>query len=67
MCIEKPDSVLCIWKISYNHDAVSIGVVEFIDTQRNDNEMMKCLIKLFGRDDNDVQLYKELTTIDPHD
>ena len=29
--------------------------------------MIKYSIKLFGKDDNDVKLYEELTTIVPHD
>ena len=44
-----------------------ISGVECIDKQCNDNYIMKFLINLFGKDDNDAKRFKELTTIVPHD
>ena len=63
----KPDAALCIGKVGHYYDVVSKSVVEFVDKQRNDYETMIFSIKLFGKDDNDVKLFKELTTIVPHD
>ena len=48
-------------------DVVSISVVEFKDKQRNDNQLLVFSIKLFGKDGNDMKLYKQLTTIVPND
>ena len=67
VCKTKPDSALCMGKVSDYYDVLSIGIVDFIDKQRNDNKMMIFSIKLFGKDDNDVKILKELTIIVPHD
>ena len=64
---KKPDPALYMGKFSHYYDVVSINVVEFIDKQRNDNDTMIFSIKLFGKDDNDIKLYKQLTTIVHHD
>ena len=52
--------------ISYYRDDVSISMVEFLDKERNDNQMMKYSTTKFGKDENDDKLYKELTTLIPH-
>ena len=65
--IKNPDSVLCIGKVSYYYDVVSISGVEFIDKQHNNNDTMTFSIKLFEKDDSDVKLFKQLTTIVSHD
>ena len=67
VCTKKSDSVLCMGKISHYYDVVLISGVECIDKQCNDNYIMKFLINLFGKDDNDAKRFKELTTIVPHD
>ena len=54
-------------KVSHNYDVVSISVVEIIDKQRNDNDPLIFSIKLFGKDDNAMKLYKQLTTIVSND
>lgn len=54
------------WGISYYRDDVSISMVEFLDKERNDNQMMKYSTTKFGKDENDDKLYKELTTLVPH-
>ena len=54
-------------EVSHYYDVVSISVVEFIDKQRNDNDPLIFSIKLFGKDGNDMKLYKQLTTIVPND
>ena len=64
---KKPDSILCMEKVGHYDDVVSINVVEFIDKQRHDNDTMKLSIKMFGKDDNNIKLLKQLTTIVPHD
>ena len=38
--------------------AVSISVVEFTDKQGNDNDPVMFSIKLLGKDDNGMKLYK---------
>ena len=45
-----------------NHyfDVVLISVVEFIDKHRNENNPLIFSIKLFGKDGNDMNLYKQL-------
>ena len=48
-------------------DVVSMSVVEFIDKHRNENDPWIFSIKLFGKDDNDMKLNKQLTTIVPND
>ena len=48
VCTTKPDSTLCMVKVSNYYDIVSIIVVEFIDIQRNDNETIFLSIELFG-------------------
>ena len=48
-------------KASHYYDVVSISAVEFIDKQRNDNDTMILSIKLFGKDDNGIKLFKQLT------
>ena len=48
-------------------DVVSISGVEFIDKHRNENDPLIFSIKLFGKDGNDMKLYKQLTTIVPND
>ena len=45
----------------------SLSDVEFIDKQRNYNDIMIFSIKLFAKNDNDINLFKKLTTIVPHD
>ena len=67
VCIEKPNSVLYIVKVSHYYDVFSISVVDFIDKQLNDNGMINVSIWIFGNDDNNVQLFKELIVIVPHD
>ena len=64
---KKPDSVLCIGNFSHYYDVLSISVVEFIDKQPNDNNTMTFSIIFFGKDDNDVKLFKQLTTKVPYD
>ena len=54
-------------KVSHYYDVVSISVVEFIDKQRNDNDPLIFSIKLFGKDGNEMKLYKQLTTKVPND
>ena len=54
-------------KASHYYDVVSISIVEFIDKQRNNNDQLIFSIKLFGKDGNDMKLYKQLTTIVPND
>ena len=54
-------------KVSHYYDVVSIIIIEFIDKQRNDNGPLIFSIKLFGKDGNDMKLYKQLTTVLPHD
>ena len=44
--------------MSHYYDVVLISVVEFIDKQRNDNDTMIFSIKLFGKDDNDINLFQ---------
>ena len=63
----KPESVLCMVTVGHYYDVLSISSVEFIDKQCIDNETMILSIKLFEKDDNDVKLFKEVTTIVPHD
>ena len=53
--------------VSYYYDVVSIRIIEFIDEQRNDNNPLIFAIKLFGKDSNDMKLYKQLTTIVSND
>ena len=60
---KKPEPSLCMEKVSHYYDAVSISVVVFIDKQRNDNDSLIFSSKLFGKDGNDMKLYKQLTTI----
>ena len=64
---KNPESSLCMWKVTRYYDVVSLSVVEFIDTQRNNNDLLIFSIKLFGKDGNDMKLYKQLTTIVPND
>ena len=64
---KKPESSLCLRKVNHYFDVVSISVVEFIDKHRNDNQPLAFSIKLFGKDGNDMKLYKQLTTIVPND
>ena len=52
--------------ISYYRNIFSISVVEFMDKERNDNQMIKYSIKLIEKNDNDDKLYKELTPIVHH-
>ena len=65
--IKKPESSLCLGKVNHYFDVVSISVVEFIDKHRNENDPWIFSIKLFGKDDNDMKLNKQLTTIVPND
>ena len=53
--------------ISHYYDVVSIRIIEFIDEQGNDNNPLIFAIKLFGKDSNDMKLYKQLTTIVSND
>ena len=53
--------------VRHYYDVVPISVVEFIDKKRSDNDTMIFSITLFGKDDNDIKLYKQLTTIVHHD
>ena len=64
---KKPESSLCLGKVNHYFDVVSISVVEFIDKHRNDNHALVFSIKLFGKDNNDMKLYKQLTTIVPNE
>ena len=54
-------------EVNYYFDVVSISVVEFIDKHCNENDPSIFSIKLFGKDGNDMELYKQLTTIVPND
>ena len=65
--IKKPESSLCLGKVNHYFDVVSISVVEFIDKHRNEKDILTFSIKLFGKDSNDMKLYKKLTTIVPND
>ena len=65
--IKKPESSLCLGKVNHYFDIVSVSVVEFIDKHRNENDPLIFSIKLFGKDGNDMKLYKQLTTIVPND
>ena len=67
VCTTKPDSTLCMGEISHYYAVISISVVEFTDKQRNGYEMMIFSITLFGKHDNDIKVFKKLTTIVPHD
>ena len=64
---KKPESSLCLGKVNHYFDVVLISVVEFIEKHRNDNQTLVFSIKLFGKDGNDMKLYKQLTTIVPND
>ena len=64
---KKPQSSKYMGKVSHYYDVVSIIIIEFIDEQRNDNGPLIFSIKLFGKDGNDMKLYKQLTTVLPHD
>lgn len=59
--------LLCMGKVGHYYDVVSISIVEYIDKQRNDIDTIIFSIKLFGKDDNYVKLFKQLTTKVPHD
>ena len=65
-CTKKADSALCIENVSYYRNMFSISVVDFMDKERNDNQMIKYSIKLIEKDYNDDNLYEELTTIVHH-
>ena len=54
-------------EVNHYLDVVSISGVEFIDKYRNENNPLIFSIKLFGKDGNDMKLYKQLTTIVPND
>ena len=62
-----PESTICLGKVNHYFDVVSISVVEFIDKHRNENDSLIFLIKVFGKDGNDMKLYKQLTTIVSND
>ena len=62
-----PESTICLGKVNNYFDVVSISIVEFIDKHRNENDALSFLIKLFGKDGNDMKLYKQLTTIVSND
>ena len=64
---KKTESSLCLGKVNHYFDVVSISVVEFIDKHRNENDPLIFSIKLFGKDGNDMKLYKQLTTIVSND
>ena len=64
---KKPESSLRLGNVSHYYDVVSISVVKFIDKQCNNNDSLIFSIKLFGKDGNDLKLYKQLTTIVPND
>ena len=64
---KKPESSLCLGKVNHYVDVVSISCVEFIDKHRNENYSLMFSIKLFGKDGNDMKLYKQLTKIVPND
>ena len=55
---KKSESSLCLGKVNHYFDVVSISVVEFIDKYRNENDLLTFSIKLFGKDGNDMKLYK---------
>ena len=63
---KKPESSLCLGKVNHYFVVVSISVIEFIDKHRNENDPLIFSIKLFGKDGNDMKLYKQLTTIVPN-
>ena len=52
-------------KVTHYYDVGSISVVDFIDKQRSGNDTMMFSIKLFGIYENNIKLYKQLTTIVP--
>ena len=54
-------------KVNHYFDVISISVVEFINKHRNENDPLIFSIKLFGKDGNDMKLYKQLATIVPSD
>ena len=54
-------------KVNHYFDVISISVVEFINKHSNENDPLIFSIKLFGKDGNDMKLYKQLTTIVPND
>jgi len=62
-----PESSSYLGKVNHYFDVVSISGVEFIDKHRNDNHPLIFSIKLFGKDGNNMKLYKQLTTIVPND
>ena len=64
---KKTGSSFCLGKVNHHFDIVSINVVEFIDKHRNENDPLIFSIKLFGKDGNDMKLYKQPTTIVPND
>ena len=65
-CTKKADSALRIENVSYYRNMFLISVVDFMDKERNDNQMIKYSIKLTEKDYNDDKLYEELTTIVHH-
>ena len=65
--ITKHKSSLYLGKVNHFYDVVSISVVKLTDNYFNENDPMIFSIKLFGKDGNDVKLYKQLTTIVPND
>ena len=64
---KKTESSLCLGKVNHYFDVVSMSVVEFIDKHRNKNDPLIFSIKLFGKDGNNMKLYKQLTIIIPND
>ena len=64
---QKSDSIWCMGKGGHYYNVYSISGVVFVDKQRNDNNIIIFSIKLFGKDNNDGKLFKQLTTIVPHD
>ena len=54
-------------EVNHYFDIVSISVVECINKHRNENNSFVFSIKLFGKDGNDMKLYKKLTRIVPND
>ena len=45
-------------EVNHYFDIVSISVVEFTDKHCNDNQPLVFSIKLFGKDGNNMKLYK---------
>ena len=49
VCTTKPNSTLCMGKVSHYYDVVSISIVDFIDMQRNKNETIINQLHYLGK------------------